>query len=87
MAGALPPSLTRFFWEYRPQTVDLERHAVTILERLLEYGDDAAIQWVRATYRADRILEVVAASRRLSPKTRAFWRTVLGDPAAAPADA
>ncbi len=79
MLAALPAALAPFFWEYRLEAVDLDRHAVTVIERLLEYGDDAAIRWLRAAYPADRIRAVVAMSRRLSPKTRAFWQTVLAE--------
>ncbi|WP_428849310.1 DUF6922 domain-containing protein [Thermanaeromonas sp.] len=39
-----------------------------ILERLLEYGDTRAVQWVLSQYGDEEIKRVIKTSPRLSPK-------------------
>lgn len=73
-----PP--THLFWDVDPSTIDLHAHKRWVIERVLEYGDDAAIRWLRQTYTTRDIADVVKASRALSRKTANFWRLVLGFP-------
>lgn len=76
----LPKELHRYFWDTDPMKVDLRRHRRFIIERLLEFGDEEAIRWVRRTFGDDAIGEVVRKSRRLSKRTANFWRLILGIP-------
>jgi hypothetical protein len=65
--------------EYDLEQLDLERHAVTIIERTLEHGNQAEVRWLLCTYGVDRVREVIRSrgARQLTPRAFAFWRLVL----------
>jgi len=76
----IPASLAKFFWDTDIYALDENTYSTFIIERLLEYGDDEAIQWVRSVYTKEMIAQVVRTSRRLSRKTVNFWALYLGFP-------
>ncbi len=69
----LPENLHRYFWESRPEDIDLNEHSAYIIERLLEHGNDEAVRWVIATYPRHKVENVVLKSKRISRKTGNFW--------------
>lgn len=69
--------LTKYFWDIDPETIDLKKHHRYVIERLAELGDEEAAQWMLAQYGAGMVREIVLASRRVSPKSKSYWRTVL----------
>ena len=72
----LPDHLRPYFWEVdfgRLRVAGRERY---IVERLLEYGNDRAIRWLRATFASATIADAVRHSRRLSPRTATFWALI-----------
>lgn len=74
----LPQQFWRFFWDV--DAVGLtERHLPFIAERLLVFGDTEAVRWLLAAMPREEFRGLVRSSRRLDPKTRAFWRAVLGE--------
>ena len=76
----LPKELHRYFWDTDPTKVNLRLHRQFIIERLLEFGDEEAIRWLRCTFGDNAIGEVVHKSRRLSKGTANFWRLILRIP-------
>jgi len=42
----------------------------------LEFGDEKAIDWLRAEFSQDQIEEVVRTERRLSARSANFWALV-----------
>ena len=51
----VPSEFHDLFWDCRPETLDTDRHAPFILERLLEYGSLAAVRWALDTYGPERL--------------------------------
>ncbi|NLG79846.1 MAG: hypothetical protein GX492_08520 [Firmicutes bacterium] len=72
--AVLPDFVHCFFWDVDPKKVDPDKYSFFVIERLLEEGDDAAIQWVMSYYTDEQRLEVVKNSRRLSRKTARLWQ-------------
>ena len=72
----LPAYLHRFFWEHKPEDLSDVKHSFYIAERLLEHGDDEAINWLLRRYGRKHIIEVVLKSRRISRKTANFWSNI-----------
>jgi len=77
---ALPAFLKPYFWEVDFARLQLPEHEVYVIERLLEYGDDQAIRWLRRTFAPESIARVVRRSRRLSRNTANLWGLLLGIP-------
>lgn len=76
----LPPFLKRYFWEVDLATIRLPEHDVYLIERLLEYGDDQAIHWLKESFPPETIATVVRKSRVLSSNTANLWALVLNIP-------
>ncbi len=78
----LPEPLRPFFWDVNPESFDpLEWPEYTIF-RLLEFGDDDAVAWLRQTFPATKIIEVLRRERRLSRRSANFWALIYGVDAA-----
>jgi hypothetical protein len=77
--AGVPREHWRFFWECRPEEIDVREHAPFILGRLLDHGDLAAARWVLATYGEPAVRDFILTRgcRTLSRKTIAFWRAYL----------
>ena len=71
---ALPESMYRLFWDVDPAGIDLKRHSRYIIERVLEFGNLTDVCWLQRHYPTAHIMEVCESSRRLSQKSRNFWR-------------
>lgn len=70
----IPTSLKRFFWDIRIEDANIANHKDYIVSRLLEFGDERAVDWLESHYATDEIAAVVRKSRSLSPKSRNYWR-------------
>ncbi len=76
----LPTALNSLFWDVAPDAVDVVAHRDFVLDRVLEYGGIEAVRWAEKHYSQDGLRDYFQArgERRLSAKTRAFWRIRLG---------
>jgi hypothetical protein len=79
-SAALPRYLKPFFWESPLARIHPRRHWFYIIERLIEYGDDRAIHWLKRRYSPEEIAEVVRASRAISRNTANLWALILKIP-------
>lgn len=48
---------------------------------MLEYGDEAAIAWLRSTFTQEQVLDVLRTDRNLTPLSANFWAILYGIPA------
>lgn len=64
------------FWDVDPKTIDPEKNAVYVIERILDFGNDKEVKWVSSFYPRHLIRNVVATSRVLQRKSRALWEVV-----------
>ncbi|PIR86741.1 MAG: hypothetical protein COU11_04505 [Candidatus Harrisonbacteria bacterium CG10_big_fil_rev_8_21_14_0_10_49_15] len=62
------------FWDVDPKTIDPKKHARYIIERILDFGNDKEVRWMRRTYKMELIRDVVERSRALHPQTKSLWR-------------
>ena len=71
------PFRQALFWDVDPKTIDPEKNARYVIERILDLGDDTEAQWMWHYYDHAFIKEVLEKSRVLFPKTRVFWNLML----------
>lgn len=76
----LPNFLRPYFWEVNFENLRLPEREVYVLERLLEYGDDEAIRWLKRHFSFETIAGVVRRSRRISRNTANLWALALDIP-------
>ena len=70
----LDTAIQKYFWDVNPASVDPILHKRYVIERILDLGDEQAVAWLRRAYAKADILAVIEDSKRLSPKSRNFWR-------------
>lgn len=71
------PFRQSLFWDVDPKTIDPEKNAVYVIERILDFGDDNEVRWMWNYYDHALIRRVVDTSRVLFPATRSFWALML----------
>lgn len=76
----LPDHVKRLFWETDAESVNLlEENADYVIERVLEYGDWEAVQFVRQSLGDEKIRRYIIrrGHKVLSKKTLSFWKFML----------
>jgi succinate dehydrogenase flavin-adding protein (antitoxin of CptAB toxin-antitoxin module) len=72
----LPEYLKKYFWEIDFNKLDSKKSSYYIIERLLEYGDKEAIQWLTKNFSKQALENVVYTSKQLSKKSANFWQLI-----------
>jgi hypothetical protein len=72
----IPPSVRRFFWDTNPESFDPAAYPTYTIARILEYGDEKAVAWLKETFAEDDIKQVIRAERRLTRRSANFWALV-----------
>lgn len=70
------PFRRSLFWDVDPKTIDPEKHAEYIIERVLDFGDAHEVRWMAGYYPNRLIKKVVRESRVLHDKSRNLWELV-----------
>ncbi len=71
---SVPSRLFKFFWDVDPKTLSVRRHSRFIVERILDLGDLDAFLWAQKQYPTALLIEVSLTSRRLSQRSKQFWK-------------
>jgi hypothetical protein len=69
----IPERFRSLFWDTNPDSIHMRRHARYIIERILEFGDLDALEWLQKVYPSQTIIDVLGVSRSISDKSRIFW--------------
>jgi hypothetical protein len=78
-APPIPDEVVRLFWDVDPTTVDLQRHADYVLERVMLRGGWVAMKWLRATYPQDVLADFIRRKgATLPPREHAYWALIAG---------
>lgn len=65
--------LKPIFWDIDFKTLDSQTHADSIIARVLEYGDEKQVEFMRNNYDREQIIQVLKSTRLLSEKSANFW--------------
>jgi hypothetical protein len=75
-------NLRTLFWDTDLDTFTPEAYPDYTILRVLELGDDTAVEWLREKFSESEIRRVLRTERRLSEKSANFWALVYGIPSA-----
>lgn len=78
--NCLPEFLKEYFWDVKFEELDLEKWRVFILKRIMEYGDDKAVDWMWKNFKKSEIKDALCNYRGYSRKSANFWASVLDIP-------
>lgn len=70
---AVPERFRSLFWDTSLKNIHLRKNAGYIIERVLEFGDMDAVEWMQRVYTLQTVIDVLTLSRSLTEKTRNFW--------------
>ena len=73
----LPQFLKEYFWDVEFEKIDLEKRRVYVLRRILDYGDETAVSWLRKNFTESEIKNILLKFRGLSLKSANFWAVIL----------
>lgn len=65
------------FWDIDPKTIDPQKHAKYIIERVLELGDMPEVKWVAHYYPSGLIRNILQKSRVVNNKSKNLWSAVI----------
>lgn len=74
----VPDEYRSLFWDTDPDHIDLKKNAKYIIERVLEVGNMGALGWIQRLYPAQMMIEVIETSRKITEKSRNFWKIWFG---------
>jgi hypothetical protein len=72
----IPSNLQALFWDADLATFTPEAYPDYTIFRVLELGDEAAVNWLRKTFAEAEIRRVLKSEQRLSEKSANFWALV-----------
>jgi len=61
------------FWDTDPKKLDVNKHSKYIIERIMDFGRDDEVQWMRRQYSKELLAEVARKSRVLQSNSKALW--------------
>jgi hypothetical protein len=76
----IPSHLQTLFWDTNLDTFRPEAYPDYTIFRVLEYGDEPAVTWLRETFPESEIRRVLCTEGRLSRKSANFWALLYGVP-------
>ncbi len=76
----IPQHLRYLFWDIRLEIFHPNDYPEYTIGRVLEYGDEEALAWLRDTFSAEQIKKVIRSERRLFRKSANFWARIYGIP-------
>jgi hypothetical protein len=72
----VPQCIRRFFWDTNPESFDPTAYPAYTIARILEYGDEKAVAWLKVTFAEHEIKRVIRAERKLTRRSANFWALV-----------
>ncbi len=61
------------FWDTDPKSLDVQKHSKYIIERIMDFGNDDEVRWMRQHYSKDVLAKVCQSSKQLHTSSRNFW--------------
>lgn len=74
----VPKSIQTLFHDIDVDTFIPEQYPNYCTSRVLEWGNDDAVGWMRSIFSEDVIRCLLMIVRRLSPKSATFWALIYG---------
>ena len=76
----MPVFLEKYFWDVDFKKIDFQQRKSYVLKRVLEFGDNQAVQWMWRNFKKEEIKEVLLHGRGFTKKSANFWALMLNVP-------
>jgi hypothetical protein len=74
----IPQHARLLFWDVQADTFEPQSYPRFTIGRVLEYGDEEDVRWMRRSFDVDQIVDVLRTDRRLTPLSANFWALHFG---------
>jgi hypothetical protein len=74
----VPLRFRPLFWDTVLENIHINRNARYIIERVLEFGDLDAVEWLQKVYPVRKIADVLNLSKNVTEKSKNFWTIWFG---------
>jgi uncharacterized protein DUF6922 len=74
----IPQHLHPLFWDVNLDNFNPFSYPDYTIARILEYGDEKAVRWMKEIFARSELERVISTERRLSRKSANFWALVYG---------
>lgn len=61
------------FWDTNVKKLDPQKNAKYIIERIMDFGNDDEVRWMRRNYPNELIASVCNTSKQLHKSSRTLW--------------
>lgn len=61
------------FWDTDPKKLDLKKHEKYIIERIMDFGNDEDVRWMKTYYPKQLIAQVCKTSKVLHQSSKNLW--------------
>ena len=72
----IPKNIQHFFWDIEVETFNPLDYPEYTISRVLEFGDEEAIAWMKELFKESEIKKVIRSDKRLSPKSANYWALI-----------
>ena len=72
----IPQHLHSLFWDVNLDSFNPHANPDYTISRVLEFGDERAVAWMKGTFSEAEIKRVIRTERRLSRRSANFWALV-----------
>ncbi len=73
---SLPDYLFPLFWDVDVKKFYPAKFPEYTVSRILEFGDERAVSWMKEFYSFDQIVDVIKSDHRLTSKSANFWALI-----------
>jgi len=74
----IPKYLQHLFWDIDTDSFDPVEYPQYTIVRVLEFGNERSIEWLRKTFEEAQIKSVIKMGRQLTSKSANFWALIFG---------
>ncbi len=74
MSKKIPKYLIHLFWDVKIEKIDLKIHSKFVISRILNFGDERAIKWLKKEFSDNEIKSIIKNNRYLDKKTLNFLK-------------
>lgn len=61
------------FWDTDVKKLDIQKDAKYVIERIMDFGNDDEVRWMRRNYPKELIARVCNISKQLHKSSRTLW--------------
>lgn len=61
------------FWDSDPDKINPQEHAQYIIERIMDFGNDKEVHWMKNFYPKSLLSTIAKASKTIQPSSKKFW--------------